>query len=117
MYNIGCDIEKKDRIRKQKDSFFGKYFTEKEIDYAVNKADKFATFAGLFCAKEAVLKCLKLGLGNGVSLIDIEILHDENNAPKINIEKLNSKLKNKISNIDISISHCDDTAMAVCVIA
>ncbi|MEG1520341.1 MAG: holo-ACP synthase, partial [Clostridia bacterium] len=83
---IGCDISKIERFENIKDAFLNRYFTKSEIQYFNSKAgkQKTQTIAGIFCAKEAFLKACGVGMGNGISLQDIEITHDENGKPLIN---------------------------------
>ena len=114
---VGIDIEMIDRFKvmldekKQK-----KIFTEREIAYFSKFEHKLDHIAGGFCAKEAVSKALKVGLYTKLNPIDIEILHDENGAPFVNVE--NDKLKALVGgrSLDVSISHTDSVATAICVV-
>ena len=85
-------------------------FNNSEIDY-INKHNSLDTIAGIYAAKEAFLKALKKGINN-YSLKDIEILHDNNNCPYINLHN-NLKKDFNINNISISISHDGDYAIAM----
>ena len=103
--NIGVDIIKSDRFNEliNNDVFLTKYFTKKEINYIKSRDNNLMTIAGIYAAKEALLKSLKKGINN-YSLIDIEINHDENNAPYINLyNDIKYDYKNK--KFDVSISH------------
>lgn len=105
-----CEIEK-DEVK------IKKMFTEKEIAYFNKFQHKLSHIAGTFCAKEAFVKALKTGFTKDISLLDVEILHKENGAPYINLN--NEKIKNLLSSntkVDISISHCQTTATAICII-
>lgn len=104
---IGCDIVKIDRFSKlvQDEKFLDKYFTTNEKNYIFSKVNPAQTLAGIFAAKEAVLKALKIGIGGGVNLSDIEILHENSGSPYALIG--NDKF-------EVSISHDGDYAMAVC---
>lgn len=112
---IGCDIIKVSRIRELDNSFFNKYFTEKEIEYANKKYDKYQTLAGIFSAKESLLKALKIGIGNGLALTDIEVLHKLDGSPYYNKELLKNK-NILFKEISLSISHTDENAIAYTVI-
>lgn len=61
--------------------------------------------AGLFAAKEAVLKALSLKLGRW---LEIEILNEESGRPKVTLPK-----NIKLTSLDLSISHTDTFAVAV----
>ena len=116
----GVDIVKVSRFEKdaQNEKFLKKYFTSSEVEYLLTKLNKTETLAGLFAAKEAVLKALGLGIGRGIDLIDINILHDIFGAPFVEITpKINFYLMQKnCCNIALSISHDDEYAIAFCVI-
>lgn len=78
MINIGTDIveiKKIDRI-KEKANFYSFFFTQREYDYIKKKKFSSQTIAGIFAAKEAVVKSLKTGFCANLSVKDIEILHD-----------------------------------------
>ena len=116
---VGIDIAEIERFKlinvKQ---FIVKYLTMNEIEYVMRKSNIYETIAGIYACKEAVLKAFKIGIGNGVSLKDIEILHDENNVPKLNMNAVVKKLleQNNCKEADISISHSEVNAIAICVI-
>ncbi|MFI3115766.1 MAG: holo-ACP synthase [Clostridia bacterium] len=100
---IGTDIIEIERIRKAvlKEYFVKRVFTANEIAYAESKGDFAQTFAGIFCAKESIIKAK----GRGFPFHELEILHDENGKPYCSDEK-----------IFISISHCKEYATAMAVI-
>ena len=75
----------------------------------------FGFLSGAFCAKEAVSKALKVGFYKSLSPLDIEILHGElGEAYIVKNEKISKLLNDK--EIDISISHTKNQAIAICVI-
>jgi phosphopantetheine--protein transferase-like protein len=109
MISNGIDLIKINRFKDliNNKSFMAKNFNESEIEY-INK--RIETLAGLFAAKEALLKSLKKGINN-YSLKDIEIIHDSNKAPSF---IFHNKLKElNINNISLSISHDGDYAIAI----
>lgn len=99
---LGTDIIEIKRIEKaiKSEHFVKRVFTENEILYAENKSNKSQTYAGLFCAKESVVKALGTGFID-IALKDIEILHDNLGKPYV-----------KNYNMLISISHCKEYATA-----
>lgn len=114
----GIDIIEVDRIKKniENERFLKKVYTEKEIEYLRIRKFNPQTAAGLFAAKEAVAKCLGTGfLTFGAS--DIEILKDKSGKPIVNLRNnaLNIAKENKISNMQLSISHIKEYAVASCV--
>lgn len=111
----GIDIIEVERVQKniKNQSFLRKIYTEKEIDYLKKRKFNPQTAAGLFAAKEAVAKCLGTGFSNfGAS--DIEITKNEMGKPLVTL--YNNALKickeNKIFNIQVSITHIKDYAVA-----
>lgn len=118
---IGTDIVSCERIKKvfSSESRKEKCFTQYEIAYCENKGEHtFQSYAGLFAAKEAVAKAFGFGIGGVVSFLTIEIVHNELGAPFVRLIGNASKhfISQRFSDIQISISHCNEYATAVCVI-
>ena len=118
--SCGTDIIEIERIKQSIDDlgkpFIHRVFTENEIKYCESKkAQKYQHYAARFAGKEAVFKAISCILENKfeISWQDIEILNDNTGRPYVKI--LNSNLKN-ITNIDISLSHCKEYAIANVVI-
>ncbi len=113
---IGADIVKISRMDGLiKDKIPNKIFTQNEIDYISSKKNASQTAAGIFAAKEAVLKCL--GTGITLPLCDIDITHESSGRP---IAVITGKVKAKanelgITDMDISISHDGEYAVAYAV--
>lgn len=112
MISNGIDLIYIKRFEKliDNDSFLESIFNPSEIDY-IKLHKNPCTAAGLFAAKEAMLKALKKGINN-YSLKDIEILHTDNKAPYIVLHN-QIKKENDIDNISLSISHDEDYAVAI----
>ena len=111
----GVDIIEIDRVKKCIEETEGKFcdrvYTKKEIEYCENKkTQKYQHYAARFAAKEAVFKAISLKIKNkyDINWNDIEILNDENGRPYVNI--LNQDIR--AEDIDISISHCKEYAVA-----
>ncbi len=113
MYNIGIDLVYSKRLEKDKnnDAFLNRIFNDQEIKYIKKRNYNINTIAGLFASKEAFLKSIKKGINN-YSLKDIEVVHDDNNAPSI---VLHNELYDlyKDYHISLSISHDGDYATAI----
>ena len=123
---IGVDIIKVSRVAKlAKADVEHRVFTKDEMCYAYNKAivktrgetcsQKDNTLAGIFCAKEAFLKALGMGIGDLFKLSEIEISHYESGQPYIvETDKIKSHLRLKnLSEINLSISHDNGMAIAM----
>lgn len=98
------------------EKFLIKYFNAEEIAYINTKAKKEQSIAGIFCAKEAFLKALEIGIGK-IKLSDIIILHKENGAPFIKPTKNIVNLLNSLNftKTEISISHAGNFATSICI--
>lgn len=116
---VGTDIIEIDRIREvieRTPSFLSKAFTENEIELFKTKGMRVETIAGNFAAKEALSKALGTGF-RGYKLKDFEILRDELGKPIVNLSKeARDKTSDRILNINISISHSKDNAIAFVII-
>ena len=101
----------KECIEELKDKFINKIYTEKEKEYCENKkAAKYQHYAARFAAKEAIFKAISCNLKYKFEITwqDAEIINDENGKPQVNLIK---KIEN-LENIEISISHCKEYAVA-----
>lgn len=114
----GTDIIEIERIKESiKDEKIGKTFVEKvytpkEIEYCESKKNqKYQHYAARFAAKEAAFKAISEQLEDKyeISWKDIEITNNEQGKPKLELKGID--LKN-IEDIDLSISHCKQYAIA-----
>ena len=109
----------KDNIEKYGEKFVDRIFTKEEKKYCeAKKTQKFQSYAARFASKEAVFKALSESLDSkfDIEWKDIEIINDENGKPFVNLYGV---LKERIMttyNIDISISHVSEIAVASCVV-
>lgn len=97
------------------DAFVKRVYTPYEQQYCVARPNPHESFAGLFCAKEAVVKALKTGFGNGIMPNDIEIVHDKSGAPKVVAHGEAARLLQGKS-VELSVSHDGGFAIAVAII-
>ena len=112
---VGIDLVSINRFNDLSESFLSRVFTEKEIEYC-KKYEKCAEhFAGFFAAKEAVMKALELGIKE-TNLKEIEVCHKENGKPFVVIKGrvLSVFNNNNLTINEISISHTNESATAVC---
>ena len=114
----GTDIIEVERIKesieKLGDKFLNRVFTENEIKYCEGKnISKYEHYAARFAAKEAIFKAISPLLDNKFSIdwTDIEIVNDNQGRPYAVLSK--EILKN--INIDISLSHVKEYALATAV--
>lgn len=116
---VGIDIIDATRMEKliKNEHFLEKFFTEYEVNYISKKYSQTLSLAGIYTAKEAFLKALGIGIGGGINLKEIEVCHEESGRPyiKVSSSKAQKLLDSmNIKEIQISISHTDDLATAIC---
>ena len=114
----GTDIIEIERIKnsiedpKTGKTFIERVFTPEEIIYCESKKNqKYQHYAARFAAKEAAFKALSEQIKDKYSITwkDIQIINDEQGRPQLKILKVNL---DNIENIDLSISHCKEYAVA-----
>ena len=127
---IGCDIVKISRFAKEENflqRFMKKYLTVKEVEEIKNKKE-YQKIEGLvlavatrFAGKEAVAKALGMGFQEGITLKDIEIIHDELGCPHVTLYKnalhrAYELSKNQKVNMHITLANEQEYANAVAVL-
>ncbi|MDM0605740.1 holo-ACP synthase [Clostridium perfringens] len=121
---IGVDIIEIERVRQaiqNNKNFLSKLFTERELDYFINRNMNSEVIAGNFAAKEAVSKALGTGI-RGFSFKDIEILRNELGKPEVILHNGANLIGNKLVGnnnslrVHLSISHNNSSAIAYSVL-
>lgn len=84
---IGIDIVEIDRIRemreRQGERFLHFCFTDAEIAYAFSKKNVDESLAARFAAKEAAMKAIGTGWGEGITFRLIEVVREEEGRPRL----------------------------------
>lgn len=111
--SVGTDIIEIERIKKiienKKDKFLESIYTKCEIEYCESKnVQKYQSYAVRFAAKEAIYKALSDYIVSNYSWKDFEIVNNNKGKPEV---KLNFKIEN-LENIELSLSHCKEYAVA-----
>lgn len=117
--HLGTDIIEIQRIRmsiRRHPAFKERILTPGEREKAKACKDPASFVAGRFAAKEAVVKCLGIGL-RGFSWQDMEILGDEFGKPRLNMSSKLAAIARQcgVGRIEVSISHSRDYALAVAI--
>ena len=111
---IGIDIVEFEEIKERlSDRFINRILSEREQEryYQMKSTDaRIAYLAGRFAAKEAYTKVYK-NFDHSLNFTDVEILNDEYGAPYI-LSKYRPK-----DNVNVSISHSRNYAVAVCILS
>lgn len=103
------DVDDFSRVLKiyKKTEHLTRYFTVTELNKVCNDINRIEKLAGRFAIKEAVMKALGCGWGNGVSFTDIEVSNELSGKPTIILRRklvLIEKKKN-INEWFITLSH------------
>lgn len=115
---IGIDLVEITRIEevfaRRGERFRDRVFTQGEIDYCERRAGKFASYAARFAAKEAAMKALGTGWGEGVGWTDIEVVSAPNGAPALHLHRRALERLREIgaAKAHISLTHTGNLAMA-----
>ena len=106
IFGIGTDILEIDRIKNLSSvhKFAKKILSQNELDIfnSLKKSQRIIFLSKQFAGKEAVSKALGVGIGQEVSLKNIEILRDERGKPIFNAK---NDLSSYMSNLGIIKTH------------
>ena len=114
---IGVDMLEIVRMQHALDErpyFIRRLFTEDERMYCEHTARPAEHYAGRFAAREAVLKALGLGFGNGVGIGDVSVVRDDLGRPHALLAGRAAEVAREqgVREVALSISHTYDVAVA-----
>lgn len=72
-------------LQEGRDAIFLRLFTDREMEYCKKKKHCAQHFALRFAAKEAFLKACGLGLREGISWKDVEVINDSMGKPELQL--------------------------------
>lgn len=119
---VGTDIIKTERIKSAYEkfgtSFLDKIFTKSEQAYCDSKADKFASYAARFAAKEAFTKACRCGICHTLSWLDVSVENNLQGSPDLILSDGANKILKSLNFTEakVSMSHTDDLATAVVIL-
>jgi len=119
---LGVDITRvtrfRDLLEAGKMGVIERLFTEAERGYALPRKDPAPHLAARFAAKEAFLKALGLGLRDGLSWQQIEVVRDALGAPSLELSGRAAELfaARQLQRIHLSYSHDGDYATATVIL-
>jgi holo-[acyl-carrier protein] synthase len=106
-------------IRDRGTAFLERWFTAREIGYCSSKTVPSRHFAARFAAKEAVAKALPMAWDGPLPWRSIEIVNDPRGAPSVSLcgALRDAAARAGVSEIRVSLSHCDEYAVAFALVA
>ncbi|MEN6623762.1 MAG: holo-ACP synthase [Smithella sp.] len=116
---IGIDLVENDRLNKiiirWGLKFLHRVYSEGEIEYCEKHAQSSINYGARFAAKESFLKALGIGMGMGVKLNEIEVVHDEKGKPDLMLwGEAKKQIENKkIEKIHLSLTHTRNYSTAI----
>ncbi len=118
---VGVDIVAVARIQKmldrEKERFLARAFTPAERDYCLERGRPAESLAARFAAKEAVMKILGTGWGEGVGFLQVEVVRDPKGNPGLELTGEAAEVAQRlgIGKLHLSLSHSNDHAVAFAV--
>lgn len=114
---IGVDmleISRMERVIERRPNFLLRVFTEEERAYCERCARPAEHYAARWAAREAVVKALGCGFGNGVGIRDVSVTRDERGAVRARLTGGAAKvaLEQGVVEVALSISYTRDVAVA-----
>lgn len=119
---LGTDLARVERFRRfiieEKAALLGRLFTPGERDYAFSKHDPAPHLAARFAAKESCLKAFGLGLREGITWHDMEVVPDELGRPDLCLSGRAEEiaLAKQVEVVHLSYSHDGDYAVATVIL-
>ena len=98
--------------------FIERVFTEREIEYAESKANRYERYAARFAAKEAGMKALGTGWRGGIRWRDFEVANLSSGRPTLRFHGKAAELAEKLGvrNIALSLTHTAAQALAMVIL-
>lgn len=109
-----CEIDRMDKLLRE-GRFLERFFTESEKSYILDKGRMApSSMAGIFAAKEALLKAFGTGL-NGIEMRDICVEHTKLGAPCFHLSGTAAEQAGQmnITALHLSITHEGNMAAAI----
>ncbi|MEA5012951.1 MAG: holo-ACP synthase [Candidatus Limiplasma sp.] len=122
MIGIGldlCQIARMEKLLQEGEGFLRRYFTQEEQEYIKARGKTGAqSMAAMYAAKEAFLKALGTGIGGGVSLLEVGVVHESGGRPAYRLtgEALEKMKELGANRAWLSLTHEAGLAAAMAVI-
>ncbi|MEI3376693.1 MAG: holo-ACP synthase [Coriobacteriales bacterium] len=108
------EIGRMDKILQRSPRFAYRVFTDGERAYCEGHHRPAVRYATHFAAKEAVLKALGTGFGDGIAFTDVEVTHDDKGKPLALLHGRARAIADSLGILEIplSLSRTNETAVA-----
>jgi len=119
---LGTDLARSSRFRRLldagKNGVIDRLFSLEERGYCLRQKDPSPHLAARFAAKEAFLKALGLGLRDGLSWQDMEVVRGPLGQPLLKFKGRAAQLiaERKVAAVHLSYSHDGDYAVATVIL-
>ena len=94
-------------------AFLNRYFTESELVAAGDGVNLVEKLASRFAVKEAILKALGVGWGDGIAFTDVEVVTLSSGAPTVRLHRQLEELVKERGIVSWSISASHTSLVAV----
>jgi holo-[acyl-carrier protein] synthase len=114
-----CEVGRiRQAIERHGQRLLNRVFTEAEIAYSEQKANRFERYAARFAAKEAGMKALGTGWRGGLGWRDLEVSNLRSGRPTLAFHGKAQQIAEKLGvrNISLSLTHTAGQAMAMVVL-
>lgn len=122
MVGLGTDLARSSRFRRLldagKNGVIERLFSVDERAYCLRQKDPSPHLAARFAAKEAFLKALGLGLRDGLSWQDMEVVRGPLGQPQLQLKGRAAELlaARQVTSVHLSYSHDGDYAVAIVIL-
>ena len=119
---IGIDLVEISRLKRSierfNERFLKRIYTVRELEYCQQKLIQETHYAVRFAAKEAMVKAVGIGVRNGITWQDIEVVNDGMGKPEIRTYGKCKQILSilKVNRIHISLSHTENYGIAMVVL-
>jgi len=119
---IGIDLVEIARLKRSierfNERFLKRIYTVRELEYCQQKLIREKHYAVRFAAKEAMVKAIGIGVRNGITWQDIEVVNDGMGKPEIRTYGKCKQIMSilKVNRIHISLSHTENYGIAMVVL-
>ena len=114
-----CDVGRiRHAIERHGRRILDRVFTEREIAYADQRANRYERYAARFAAKEAAMKALGMGWSGGIGWRDLEVTNLASGRPTLALHGKAAEIAEKLGvrNVSLSLTHTANQAMAVVIL-